>query len=202
MRKADAEGEQEEQSMKKNMLVFDTSNFTAPDSDGRPAVRVEEVEVVPSGDGVTDSIIVKLTGANTEANNRIAELEGQLKMADARNALLFKEKADAIALITELEARLKVAEKKFKDEREHSEWLQEECNKAVDEKEEANGRSVTLEAALREVIGELKVIEKRATAVVGLAAYEIEHIAAEARKLAQSALEPARQAEGESGVEG
>lgn len=42
--------------------------------------------------------------------------------------------------IAELEARAEAAEKKFKDEREHSEALQESINKMVDDLEWANGK--------------------------------------------------------------
>lgn len=54
-------------------------------------------------------------------------------------------------------------------------------------RQEAEADAGRLRAALREAIEQLQVIEKRATAVVGLAAYDIEHIAAEARKSAQAA---------------
>ena len=40
----------------------------------------------------------------------------------------------------ELERQLNETTKHFNDEREHSEWLQDECNKAVDATEEANRR--------------------------------------------------------------
>jgi hypothetical protein len=243
--------------MKKNMLVFDTTNLTAPDSDGRPAVRVEEVEVgvnvrvivcTRCGKAVTPAFRWDENGgpfvlrafvecpecveAAPDKDARIAELEAQLAderqefdrdyetlrekldldikelcaqraratAAEARAEAAEKQLAEAKEEIATLafaahmpadypyglpswicqrlyaayiaqasnkkewnalmraldakeraEARLTEAEKKFKDEREHSEWLQEECNKAVDEKEEANGRAVTLEAALKAV---------------------------------------------------
>lgn len=108
-----------------------------------------------------------------EAATRIAELEARLKDAEEDKLRITKLEAElreaaellekrigygvglqcvaegvrvVIRDLTAAEARVEAAEKKFKDEREHSEWLQGECNKAVDDMEEANSRAEKAEA--------------------------------------------------------
>jgi chromosome segregation ATPase len=178
--------------MKKNMLVFDTTNLTAPDSDGRPAVRVEEVEVVPSGDGVTDSVIVKLTGANTEANNRITELEARLKVAEAeRDAMrdaINRTKSNVLAAI--IRGALEKAEKAKAELTE----VRGVCVEIGEDREREYQKCKAAEAQLAEAQERIKTLEAANASWkhyhdAGSAAYE-RATAAEARaEAAESLLE-------------
>lgn len=86
-----------------------------------------------------------------QAVRRLAQefnaVKAQLAEANARreaaNAALGRAESDhlkACAELDEANARAEAAEKRFKDERQHAEWLQSECDKAVADVEWANGK--------------------------------------------------------------